>query len=496
MRTPRVQAQRRIPNGLLGLIGAVAFLAFVYGAFTKRVPFVEGYRVTAVVQSSNELRSGSPVRIAGVDVGEVVELEKGDGDTALVTMELKDSGRPLHTDAEIRIRPRLFLEGGFYIEVDPGSPSAPEIDDGGTIPLGQTAIPVQFDQILTGAFARPSRESFTRIIDEVGTALDEGGARDLGRAQEPLVPALRDVAVVAEAAQGEKRGDVETTVRSLARITTALAANDDALGRLVSGMARTTAALADEQAALRASVRGIDGVLRDAPRALRAVDAGLGPTEDLVADARPALRAAPPVLRDAVGLVDQLDGATRPAELPRLVQRLDPAVRTLPRLEQRLGALFPLVDPVTDCVRDRVLPVLTAEVDDGALSTGRPVWQDLVHATVGLNSAAQNFDANGYQVRYNVGFGDGTINLGEITGFGDLTGFGSEAIAGVRPKWNGPGGGPAFRPDAPCREQAPADLRAEASPTVARFRKGGAEPLKVTSTQFRRAIARFAKEGR
>ena len=47
--------------------------------------------------------------------------------SAASQMELKDTALPIHEDARVRIRPRLFLEGGFYVELDPGSPSAPKI---------------------------------------------------------------------------------------------------------------------------------------------------------------------------------------------------------------------------------------------------------------------------------------------------------------------------------------------------------------------------------
>ncbi len=66
--------------------------------------------------------TGSPVRIAGVDVGKVVDIDEGPGNTTVVTMELNDSGRPVHRDATARIRPRVFLEGGFLVELQPGQP--------------------------------------------------------------------------------------------------------------------------------------------------------------------------------------------------------------------------------------------------------------------------------------------------------------------------------------------------------------------------------------
>ena len=463
----RAHTSHRIPTPVLGAVFIVMFLAGVYLAFTKRVPLVEGYRVQGMFNNSNQLRKGSPVRVAGVDVAKVVKLEHGPGTTAVVTMEFKDSGRPVHTDAELRIRPRLFLEGGFYIEMSPGSPSAPEIRDGGTIPLSQTATPVQFDQVLSGAFARPSRDALRGILDETGTALADGGAEALGKAARPAAPALRDVAIVTKAARGVKTHDVSQTIRSVSRITTALAANERALGGLVTGMARSANALASEKDALQASVRELDTVLRNAPPALRAIDRALPPATALARDLRPGLKLAPPVLRGAVKLLDQLDRATRPAELPGLLKTVRPAINALPTLESRLTTLFPLVDPVTDCVRERVVPVLNTKLDDGALSSNRPVWQDLLHSATGLNSAASTFDGNGHQVRYLFGTGDQSISLGDIPGFGPLLAQGSNPIQGIRPRWNGAFKQTAFHPEAPCRDQPAPKLQvASTAPAV------------------------------
>ncbi len=55
------------------------------------------------------------------------------------------------------------------------------------------------------------------------------------------------------------------------------------------------------------------------------------------------------------------------------------------------------------------MPLFNAKVPDGALSSGRPVWQDFAHALVGLSSASQNFDGNGHALRYQFGLGAQTL---------------------------------------------------------------------------------------
>ncbi|HYF24416.1 MAG TPA: MlaD family protein [Baekduia sp.] len=475
-RGPKAPSRLAKPPVALGVIGAVVLLVGSYFIFAKRLPFVEGYRIQAVFQSSNGLRAGSPVRIAGVEVGKVVAMEPGPGSTRIVEMELSDRGRPVHEGATLRIRPRLFLEGGFYVELSPGSPQAPELDDGATIPLGATATPVQFDQIL-GTFTLPTRQSLKTLVTELDAALDEGGAQAAVRAAGPLAPALRDTAVLTEAARGTEDEDVSRLVTGAAKATKALGDRREELSGLVSGLAATTGALAAESSALGEGLRELAGVVRTAPASLRAIDRALPATEALLDELRPGLRRAPQVLRGTERLLAQLQAASGARELPALLTAARPLVAELPSLAERLTALFPLVTPVTDCVRDRALPVLEAKLDDGDLSTGRPVWQNLVSAATGLTGSGASFDANGFWVRYLVGLGEQTVSTGVVPGLGALTGGADRPVLGSRPTPLPAGRLPAFRPDARCTDQPAPDLRA---------RTGGGTPMRTRATTERR----------
>ena len=48
-----------------------------------------------------------------------------DSNFAVVTMEIKDNGPPIHKDATLKIRPRLFLEGNFFVDMTTGTPGRP-----------------------------------------------------------------------------------------------------------------------------------------------------------------------------------------------------------------------------------------------------------------------------------------------------------------------------------------------------------------------------------
>jgi hypothetical protein len=229
-----------------------------------------------------------------------------------------------------------------------------------------------------------------------------------------------------------------------------------------------------------------------APRTFTALDGALPSVEQFATAVRPGLRVAPPVLRKAAEVFVQLHAVTRPGQLPQLISNLRPALVALPGFTRDLRALFPLVTPVTDCVRDRAIPVLNTQLDDGRLSTGRPVWQDLGHAVAGLTGATQDFDGNGLAVRYLVGAGPDTVRLG-----GGLSGRTNTPLLGARPHWLGLGQESPFRPDAPCRDQQAPDLKARTTGglTAARTRPAPVARPQTTRTALRNLLARIQRDG-
>ncbi|HXS47853.1 MAG TPA: MlaD family protein, partial [Solirubrobacterales bacterium] len=161
----------RPSNGMIAVIFILIFTVGPYLAFTKHVPFTGyGYTVNATFSNGVNISTNSPVRIAGVDVGKVVKVGR-DGNNTEVTFTVAGKGRPIHDDAFAEIRPRIFLEGNFFIDLDPGSPSAPEMDSDGTIPVSRTSTAVQLDEIFT-ALQAPVRADLSRLLESFGTALN------------------------------------------------------------------------------------------------------------------------------------------------------------------------------------------------------------------------------------------------------------------------------------------------------------------------------------
>ncbi|MEY2535433.1 MAG: phospholipid/cholesterol/gamma-HCH transport system substrate-binding protein, partial [bacterium] len=203
---PRLRRSRRARRGAggagrftIGLLALAVIAAGVFLGFTKSLPFGDDHTVEAVFPTANDIRRDSPVRIAGVDVGKVTRIAHLDGgaQAAVVTMRIDRKGLPIRRDARMKIRPRIFLEGNFFVDVQPGSPSAPELEDGERIPINQTSAPVQLDQILTDLQA-PTRRDLQGLLREVSGGLEGEGAAGLNRSIPHWEPAYRDSSIVAD----------------------------------------------------------------------------------------------------------------------------------------------------------------------------------------------------------------------------------------------------------------------------------------------------------
>ena len=225
----------RLSNFKVGVIVIVVLAVASWFAFTKSNPFANPYELTAYFHDANSLKTNSPVRIAGVDIGKVTKIEaveEGE-DAAKVTMEIEDKGLPIHEDAQLKIRPRIFLEGNFFVDLQPGSPSASELESDGEIPATQTAAPVQIGEVLN-ALQSDTREDLKTFLREYSTALEGEGAAGFNTSIPYWKPAYRDSAIASDATLGQDPDrDIQRVLRGQARTFSALNSDEAALQRLV-----------------------------------------------------------------------------------------------------------------------------------------------------------------------------------------------------------------------------------------------------------------------
>jgi virulence factor Mce-like protein len=449
-------------------VGVLALVLVCVWAFSDGLPFGHHFEVKAVVPSAMQMHAGDPVRVAGLQVGEVTGVSGGPGGTATLHLRLDADRADARSDATLTIKPRLFFEGNNYVLLHPGTPSAARLTDGATIPLERTAVSVQFDQVLS-TFTAATRRSFKRMFGQLSqgfsgpaAAPSASGAAGMRDAAVQLDATLNSAARAALAARGQRPGDLHGAVESTAATTGQLARDPRALADLVTNYNRVFAAFADRDRRLGAGLRELAATFAQAPRQLRAIDGSLPAVTRFATVLRPALRAAPPPLRAADRLVGQLGAITKRRELPALLDELGPTTKRLPALERQIAAhLAPLISEMNGCLGGNVVPALEQKINDGPLSTNTPVWLEFLHLLTALAGASPNFDGNGTTIRLGITESElalsGTVpNLGQVIGRGQIEGLNPAALA--------PGATPPWRPDAACPDSGLPDLNARKNP--------------------------------
>ncbi|HEY8637827.1 MAG TPA: MlaD family protein [Solirubrobacteraceae bacterium] len=459
---------------LLALVGAGSYLGF-----TKHIPFTHGFRLKAVFASANSIRKNSPVRIAGVNVGKVKKIERQPGSTAaIVTMELQKDGLPIHADATAKIRPRIFLEGNFFVDLHPGTPATPTLHDSDTLPMTHTTDPVQFGDVLT-ALQGDTRRSLQVLLQEYGAALTgrptaadnaqaDPAVRGLSAAQAlnksitSAGPALKNASIVNHAFLGTSPHDLRGVIRGLSKITTALESRERQLQDFVSNFNTTMAAFASENTNLRSTIRLLAPTLVIANRTLDHLNADFPNVRAFAREILPGVRETPATIKAAFPWIAETRKLLSRNELRGVVQQLSPATRDLSKTINATVALLPQTDLFAKCLTKVILPTGDIKLNDGFLSTGVENYKEFWYTMVGLAGEGQNFDANGMMVRFQPGGGTQTISTGPGSLSGEaLFGHTTETPLGNRPVYTNRR--PPYRPDVPCYTQPVPDLNAAPS---------------------------------
>jgi virulence factor Mce-like protein len=453
-------------NALYGLVALVIVAIGVFFGFTKSNPFANPYEIRAAFKNVNDLKPKSPVRIAGVNVGKVKKVEPIEGGNgAIVTMEIKDEGLPIHADAEAKVRPRIFLEGNYFVDLRPGSPSAPVMEEGETISVQRTAAPVQFGQFLE-MLQSDTREDLRTVFREYGKAVDGKGGDGFNRSIQYWKPAFKNSARVNDATRGIEAHDLSNYLRGARKVAEGLDRDPRALKSLITNLATTATAFASEQDNLSATIRELPVTLRAGQRAFAALREAFPPVRRLAAEMLPTVRTSGPALDAQLPLVKQLRGLVRPSELQGLVRDLEPAVPALAQMNER-GVPFQEETRLAGSCNNNVIHEWNeTEVPDPNFPARGPIYQEASKQFVGLAAESRNFDANGQYVRsyaqnanYASAVGDGRFF------FTDLP------VLGVNPP-KAPRQ-PEYRPDVPCETQEAPDMRS----------KPGAPPQQVRINQ-------------
>jgi phospholipid/cholesterol/gamma-HCH transport system substrate-binding protein len=464
----RRNQKKRWQPWMSGLI-AVALTVFAfYLGFTKTLPFSgHGYEISGVFTNAQEIRVKSPVRIAGVNVGKVTSVDHlvtdGKGQqAAVVKMELSDDALPIKQDATMEIRPRLFLEGNLFIDLHPGSPSAPEMNSGNTVPIAQTSTSVQLDQVLTTLQA-PVRSDLQTFLVEFGNALDKyGGGAGLQTSFRTSPAAYRYTAEVNEAVLGTQPGDLTGLVVNLDSFIRALNGHQTQLQDLVTNLGTVLNAFGKEGNALETAIFTLPQVLSEGQPALVNLNAALPQLRAFAREALPGARSAGPALDAANPFIAQLRALVQPDELSGLVDDLRPVIPSLASLSSQTVPFLEQARALSSCFNNVVIPWSNSDIPatDTTNLPNTPVYKETGYGLVGISGESRSGDANGQYIRVAAGGGPNTLTIPNFFGPGQ-PGVGNLAapLLGAEPALTDSAKTP-FNPTAPCENQSPPDLSA------------------------------------
>jgi ABC-type transporter Mla subunit MlaD len=367
----------------LGAVVLVAAVAASWLAITKPDPTADPQRVWVVFDDATGISIiQRDVRVAGVRVGSIGDVRRV-GDDAEVEMIFDPPIGEIRADAEAELLPHTPFEGTAYINLDPGSASAPPLGDA-PIPKRQTSVYVSLDQAQR-VLKKPNRDSLTTVIPEVGAALGDGGDRAVNDIVRSAPGLLRDAGPAARALRGPRGTELRSAMVSIDRTLEAINGDEPRLRASVADLRRTLGALTvDDGRALDEILTRLPGTLDRMPemarqgersltqmgRAARALEPGLPELGRALREAGPVARQSTRVLPASA---ESLRGA---AELLEATAALAPTLRDASTSLGRSGVR----------VDQTLAPMLKSES-----SLGLPVYLQLLMAFAGSTSQHSTF---------------------------------------------------------------------------------------------------------
>ena len=323
------------------LLLSVVVAGYILNKERFRFPFIEAspYVLNAEFQTLQAVTpgQGQSVRISGVQVGEIGSVSLRNG-LAVVQMDMdKKYEHIVHTNATLLLRPKTGLDD-MFIELDPGSSSAPVARPGYTFPVSNSLPDINVDEIFS-ALDTDTREYLDLLVNGAGQGL-QGRTSDLAQVLERFEPTHQDLARVNQAI-ATRGADLRQLVDSLRRLDGDLAAQRPQIISLVDAGSEVFHALASENGNISAAVRDLPGTLDQAT-------ATLGKVQSLADELGPA------------------------------ATNLLPAAKALPAAN---AALASLAQPSAPIVQNQIRPFVVA---------ARPVVRNLRPAAVNLAAAAPN----------------------------------------------------------------------------------------------------------
>jgi len=304
------------------LLVALLAAAGLLGGLTATLFGNHPYTVTAYFLSAEGLTQENDVVVNGSRVGRVtsVGIAADNGPSvggAQVVMEIDSGSAPLHRGTRATIRTKGLL-GNPFVELTAGPSSAQTIPSGGTLPLQDTASPVDLDQVMD-LFDPQTRARIQTLTREGGAALAGRGA-DLNVFLAALPGIMQDTSVVtgkiAQQDQQLSALDVEFD-----RIAQMMATEDQAFRRDIANGASLLDVTAAHEAQLQAELvyadralgelaAGLKGHEGDLNKMLKQLPAVLDELQKLSDHSATSLAIIDPCMADIVQTLAEMRSAT------------------------------------------------------------------------------------------------------------------------------------------------------------------------------------------
>jgi virulence factor Mce-like protein len=310
------------------LIGAVTVLVLVVGVFLAYtanlgLPFVPTRELKVDLTNGANLVVGNDVREGGYYVGLIssvapVKLPQG-GYGAQLTLKLDELAGPIPLNSHATVLSKSAL-GLKYLDLIKGT-SQRTFQNGATMPVSQTHVPVQIDQVFD-MFNQPTRSAVAENLQGFGDTLASRGSalNDTFEDLPPLLGYLRPVAA-----------NLSAPTTQLTRLFTTL----DTFMRTVAPVAQVNADLFTNMATTFAAI----------DRSPSALESTIAESPSTLTTSTNSLKVQQPFLVDFTTLGNDLQPATLSLKqaLPTINPAIEAGTRTLirtPSLDMKLQGVM------------------------------------------------------------------------------------------------------------------------------------------------------------
>jgi len=297
---------------------ALVVLAMVAGGIILSqqrfiAPWQHRYVLYATFQASPGISpgQGQEVRIAGVQVGQIVSADVDDAGQARLLLSMTgDYENKVYDNAHLVLRPKSPLNE-MYVIMNPGGPPGKPLPSGSVLPVGNSERPIQFDELL-GNLDDNARTMLTSLLSESDVAL-VNAPKTLPAGLDAVRLVGNDLRPVSEqlALRKEK---LRTLITALGEIAQGVGHDDKRLRSLGDGLQSTLGVLAHNEKDVESTVNQLPDLLSQLRRATDKVQGladQLDPTLRNLQKASDDFPAALKALRTTSGKLDDVVGSAK-----------------------------------------------------------------------------------------------------------------------------------------------------------------------------------------